>query len=74
MTELQDGAYLLGLRLHGRRVVVIGGGAVAARRIPRLLAAGADVLLVSPSVTATLEDLAGTGRITWLAREYQSGD
>ncbi|HWG03247.1 MAG TPA: uroporphyrinogen-III C-methyltransferase [Trebonia sp.] len=74
MTDLQDGAYLLGLRLHGRRVVVIGGGAVAARRVPRLLAAGADVLLVSPGVTATLEDLASTGRITWLAREYQPGD
>ncbi len=33
--------YLLGLRLEGRRVVVAGGGAVASRRIPALLDAGA---------------------------------
>jgi uroporphyrin-III C-methyltransferase / precorrin-2 dehydrogenase / sirohydrochlorin ferrochelatase len=69
-----DEAYLLGLRLWGRRVVVIGGGAVAARRIPRLLAVGADVLVVSPQVTASLQDLAAAGRITWLAREYRAGD
>ncbi|MGC2006511.1 NAD(P)-dependent oxidoreductase, partial [Trebonia sp.] len=37
--QAADEAYLLGLRLRGRRVVVIGGGAVAARRVPRLLAA-----------------------------------
>ncbi|MGH3175668.1 MAG: NAD(P)-dependent oxidoreductase, partial [Streptosporangiaceae bacterium] len=29
--------YLLGLRLEGRRVVVVGGGAVASRRVPALL-------------------------------------
>ena len=35
--------YPSGLRLAGRRVVVVGGGHVAQRRIPGLLAAGADV-------------------------------
>jgi uroporphyrin-III C-methyltransferase / precorrin-2 dehydrogenase / sirohydrochlorin ferrochelatase len=70
----QGDAYLLGLRLHGRRVLVVGGGAVAARRVPRLLAVGADVVLVSPAVTASLEDLAATERITWRRREYQAGD
>jgi uroporphyrin-III C-methyltransferase / precorrin-2 dehydrogenase / sirohydrochlorin ferrochelatase len=60
--------YLLGLRLGGRRVVVIGGGAVASRRIPALLDAGAEILLVSPQVTASLEDLAAAGRT------YEPGD
>ena len=41
-------AYPVGLRLTGRRVVVLGGGQVAQRRLPALIAAGADVLLVSP--------------------------
>ncbi len=66
--------YLLGLRLEGRRVVVVGGGAVASRRVPALLDAGADVLLVSPKVAASLEDLAAAGRIRWEARGYRAGD
>ena len=66
--------YLLGLRLSGRRVLVIGGGAVASRRVPALLDAGADVLLVSPSVTPALEDLAAADRIRWARRGYRRGD
>ncbi len=66
--------YLLGLRLEGRHVVVVGGGGVASRRIPALLDAGAEVLLVSPKVAASLEDLAAAGRIRWEARGYQPGD
>ena len=66
--------YLLGLRLEGRRVLVVGGGAVATRRIPALLDAGADVVLVSPAVTASLEDLAASGRIRWEPRDYADGD
>ena len=66
--------YLLGLRLGGRRVVVVGGGGVGSRRVPSLLGAGAEILLVSPKVTASLEDLAAAGRIRWEARGYQPGD
>ena len=66
--------YLLGLRLEGRRVVVVGGGAVASRRVPALLDAGAEVLLVSPKVAASLEDLAAAGKIRWQPRGYRPGD
>jgi uroporphyrin-III C-methyltransferase/precorrin-2 dehydrogenase/sirohydrochlorin ferrochelatase len=66
--------YLLGLRLRGRRVVVAGGGAVASRRVPALLDAGADVLVVSPEITGSLEDLALAGRIRWARRHFAAGD
>ncbi len=66
--------YPVGLDLEGRRVVVIGGGSVAQRRIPVLLDAGAAVHLVSPEITPTLQGLADAGRIRWEGREYRTGD
>jgi uroporphyrin-III C-methyltransferase / precorrin-2 dehydrogenase / sirohydrochlorin ferrochelatase len=66
--------YLLGLRLGGRRVVVIGGGSVAARRIPALLDCGARVHLVSPAISPALQDLVASGRISLARREYVPGD
>ncbi|MGW6830269.1 uroporphyrinogen-III C-methyltransferase [Streptomyces massasporeus] len=67
-------AYPVGLRLTGRRVVVLGGGQVAQRRLPALIAAGADVLLVSPGATPSVEAMADAGEITWQRRAYQEGD
>lgn len=66
--------YLAGLQLAGRRVVVVGGGAVAQRRVPGLLAAGADVTVVAPALTPTLEPFATSGAIRWLPRRYADGD
>lgn len=67
-------AYPVGLRLEGRRVVVLGGGTVAQRRLPALIAAGAEVELISPHVTATVEAMADTGEIRWERRGYREGD
>ncbi|HEV8222835.1 MAG TPA: uroporphyrinogen-III C-methyltransferase, partial [Streptosporangiaceae bacterium] len=66
--------YLLAVGLAGRRVVIIGGGGVAARRVPGLADAGAVVTVVAPELTPALHDLAGAGRLTWLERRYQPGD
>lgn len=67
--------YLAGLVLAGRRVVVVGGGGVAQRRLPRLLASGARVDLISPSITPTIEGLLGTNTdLRWISRRYQAGD
>jgi uroporphyrin-III C-methyltransferase / precorrin-2 dehydrogenase / sirohydrochlorin ferrochelatase len=64
--------YLVGLDLAGRRVVVVGGGAVAQRRIPGLLAAGAAVEIVAPHVTPAVEAMAA--ELRWTARPYRDGD
>ena len=66
--------YLLGLMLAGRRVVVVGGGAVATRRMPTLLDAGADVVLVSPVITPALHGLVEAGRLRWVPRRFEPSD
>ena len=66
--------YPAGLRLAGRRVVVVGGGSVAQRRVPGLLAAGAQVHVVSPHVTPAIEGLADAGEVAWAARRFEPAD
>jgi uroporphyrin-III C-methyltransferase / precorrin-2 dehydrogenase / sirohydrochlorin ferrochelatase len=66
--------YLAGLDLHGRRVVVVGGGSVAQRRLGLLVDAGADVLVISPVVTPAVEAMARGGRIRLELRRYAEGD
>ena len=66
--------YPSGLRLAGRKVVVVGGGHVAQRRIPGLIAAGAVVHVVSPEVTPAIEGLVGSNEISWIDRDFEDGD
>ena len=70
-------AYLVGLHLSGKKVVVVGAGSVAQRRLPLLIASGADVHVVSPAATPVVEALVdnpdGTG-ITLTSREFQNDD
>jgi uroporphyrin-III C-methyltransferase/precorrin-2 dehydrogenase/sirohydrochlorin ferrochelatase len=44
------------LKLHGRRVLVVGAGPVAASKLAGLLAAGASVTVVAPEVCASVRE------------------
>ncbi|MEV8371684.1 uroporphyrinogen-III C-methyltransferase [Kribbella sp. NPDC056861] len=66
--------YLSGLVLTGRRVVVVGGGGVAQRRLPRLLETGAQIDLISPVITPTIEGLLTNPDLRWVERGYAEGD
>lgn len=66
--------YPVGLLLAGRRVVVVGGGHVAQRRLPALLATGAEVHLISPVTTPAVQAMADAGELTWHERRYREGD
>ncbi|MFZ0737321.1 MAG: bifunctional precorrin-2 dehydrogenase/sirohydrochlorin ferrochelatase [Candidatus Acidiferrales bacterium] len=62
------------LKLRGRVVVVVGGGAVAESKIPGLFAAGATVRVVAPEVTETIARWALDRRIELRAKPFESGD
>ncbi|MFL6060481.1 MAG: uroporphyrinogen-III C-methyltransferase [Marmoricola sp.] len=66
--------YPSGLILVDRKVVVVGGGQVAQRRIPGLIAAGARVDVVSPEITPAIEGLVGSGEVTWFERGFTESD
>jgi precorrin-2 dehydrogenase/sirohydrochlorin ferrochelatase len=50
--------------------LVVGGGPVATRKVMALRTAGADVLLVSPKITAHLQSLVKRGAIEWINKPY----
>ncbi len=74
LSAMSESHYLAGLDLAGRRVVVVGGGTVAQRRLPRLVSSGARVEVISPSVTPSVEAMATSGQVVWHERPYADGD
>ncbi len=68
---MTENAYLAGLRLGGKKVVVVGGGTVAQRRLPLLIASGADVHVITRAATPAVEAMSG---ITMSVRDYRDGD
>jgi siroheme synthase-like protein len=66
--------YPVFLELADQPCLVIGGGAVAERKVEGLLTAGARVTVISPTLTPRLEERARNGQICHLARTYQYGD
>jgi len=66
--------YPANLVLSGRRVLVVGAGAVAARKIQGLLACGARVVVVAPVVGPEVEALARSGAVELSRRAYRAGD
>jgi uroporphyrin-III C-methyltransferase / precorrin-2 dehydrogenase / sirohydrochlorin ferrochelatase len=69
-----ENPYLVGLRLTGRKVVVVGGGSVAQRRLPLLIASGADVHVITRTATPAVEATAMASRIALSLRDYRDGD
>ncbi len=68
-------AYLpIFLEAAGRPCLVVGGGAVAWRKVKALLAAGAAVTVISPETVAEIGESARAGRLRLLTREYAQGD
>ena len=63
--------YPVGLDVSGRRVLVVGGGHVAARKVAGLLRAGAVVTVVAPDAVA---EIAEDPDVRWHQRQYRRGE
>ncbi len=60
--------------LKGRKVVIVGGGKVAERKVRALLPSGADMTIISPYVTDGLRQLIEQGKARHLDRPFSPGD
>lgn len=62
------------INLINKRVVVIGGGVIATRRVQTLCSFGCNIEVIAPEVSEPLKSLVKEEKITWHARPYQEGD
>jgi len=62
------------LDLRERPCIIVGGGPVAERKALTLLEAGADVTVVSPTLTRKLQDLSLSGKIDHRSKKFEDKD
>lgn len=53
----------IGFNFRGKRVIVVGGGNVASRKVNKLLSAGAKITVLSPVLSYDLKELSNSGMI-----------
>ena len=68
------GFYPVLLDITGQLVLVIGGGAVAARKVASLLEAGAKVRLVAPELCPEARELAHKSAVEYIPRPFEPDD
>ena len=66
--------YPVSLVLEGRKALVVGGGAVATRKVEGLLPTGAAITVVAPDLTETLHAFVNARRCEWRPRAYAAAD
>ncbi|TCS78340.1 precorrin-2 dehydrogenase/sirohydrochlorin ferrochelatase family protein [Muricomes intestini] len=57
-----------------KKIVVVGGGRIAARRVDTLTYFAGNITVIAPEVTRQLLELNEDGRIYCMIREYEKGD
>ena len=62
------------LKLANRRVLIVGGGAIAAQKIPGLLQAGARVHVVAPQLHPALVEWVRNREIDWSPKSFEPED
>jgi precorrin-2 dehydrogenase / sirohydrochlorin ferrochelatase len=68
------GYYPIFLELDGRRVLVVGGGAVAAQKMRNLHPAGPSITVIAPELKEEMTEYHAAGQFEWQERDYREGD
>ncbi len=66
--------YPVALKIAGRKLLVVGGGPVAERKVVAWHGSGAKICIISPTVTPCLRRLAKQGSVMWVSRPVSSRD
>lgn len=66
--------YPINLNIYDKKVLVVGGGMVATRKIERLVERGADITVVSPEISSEIAGFAKKYKVKWIGRAYKTGD
>jgi len=72
--EAHPQPYLLAWRLRGRKVVVVGGGSIGTAKVETLLGTGAEIVVIDPTPSDRIEDLAAQGRVRAVRRKARPTD
>ncbi|WP_273125435.1 precorrin-2 dehydrogenase/sirohydrochlorin ferrochelatase family protein [Metabacillus sp. HB246100] len=64
----------LHINVKGKRVLVIGGGEIAYRRLKLFLEEGASVTIVSPNVINEISQLASDLKLEWIKKKVEAAD
>jgi precorrin-2 dehydrogenase / sirohydrochlorin ferrochelatase len=62
------------VKLERRRCVVVGAGEIAASKTATLLGCGAQVTVIAPRATESLQAWAREGRLAWRQRDFVAAD
>lgn len=62
------------LDVAGREIVIVGGGAVAARKIAVLARQRAKIVVISPDADPEIVRLVDEGIVEWRQKRYEEGD
>src|SRR3990172_11920259 len=66
--------YPIFLDLTGRLAVIVGAGEVGASKAAALIDTGAEIRVIGPAAVAEISSLAGSGRLTWVKRDFAPED
>lgn len=66
--------YPITLNLKGKKVVVVGGGNVATRKVRTLLGTQAEITVISPVITSEMKEWANTEQICWMEKTFAVED